>query len=250
VIGQPAPATQELADDLNTYFNGRRKLSDIDLRRLEKKAESLTGKIEYSEYYVFLGFIAALRQDDESVTRHFENALKLVPSSDTKILNNYLAALNSSGQHSEALTQGKNLVKKLNDNGELLTKIIEFAFWSGRFHEALTLLNQLESPQQCEWYQGIIDTIELVDSAHLDDDEAEQLQQLAFSLLKKNQLYFSGNKMRIVDDFIHYEIYVDLPIAQIPALDFELSLTFAEKLENMRDDVIVFEYKSVDTLKQ
>lgn len=157
---QPAPAAQKLTHDLDTYFARGRKLTDFEIKALEKKANSLKGKIDFANYYAFLGLIAALRQDSETLTHHFENALRLAPTN-TTILSNYLISLNN---------------------------------------------------------------------------------------IQDRHLYFSNSRIGIVNDFIHYEIYVDLPIAQIPALDFDLSHTFAEKLDNMHDDVIVFEYKSVETL--
>ncbi len=111
-------------------------------------------------------------------------------------------------------------------------------------------MNKLPDPQQHHYHHVIIEAVDITDRAQLDDDETEQLQQLAFSILEDHKLYFSNSIIEIVNDFIHYKIYVDLPIAQIPALDFKLSLRFAENIENMRDDVIVFEYKSVETLER
>ncbi len=249
MIGQPAPATQELTDELNTYLNRRRKLLDIDLRRLGKKADSLQGKIDASEYSVFLGVIASLRRDAKNVTYNFEKALKLKPSS-TKIINYYLTALNSSGQHSEALTQGKKLAKKLNDNGELLIKVIELAFWLGRFHEAQTLLNQLEEPQQCEYYQSIIDAIELVDSVELDDDKMMHFQQLAFSVIPKMNLYFSSASLNIAHNCIHYEIFVDLPVKDIFDVNWELADILVNNTDNAYNDVLMFEYSSIDVFDE
>lgn len=247
---QPAPATQELTHDLNAYFVRGRKPTDFEIKALEKKANALKSKIDYTDYYAFLGFIAALRRDAESVTYNFENALRLAPTDTTAtVLSKYLVSLKNSGWYLQAFTLGRTLAKKLSNDNSLLTDMIESAFCLGRFHEAYELLSKLAEPQQYQGYQDIIEAIKIVDRVQLSDDEAEQLQQLAFSILQGHHLYFSNSRIEIMNNFIHYEIYVDLPIEQIPELDFELSLTFAEKLENMRDDVIVFEYKSVDTLK-
>ena len=149
----------------------------------------------------------------------------------------------------QALSLGRTLPKHQANDKHLLTEMIESAWSLGRFHEAYELLSKLPTPQQHHSYQSIVEAIKIVDRAQLSDDEAEQLQQLAFSILQDHHLYYSSSKISIINDFIHYEIYVDLPIDQIPALDFELSLTFAKKLDDMRDYVIVFEYKSVNTLK-
>lgn len=249
MIAQPAPATQELTHDLDTYFARGRKLTAFEIKGLEKKANDLKGKIDFADYYAFLGLIAALRQDSETLTHYFENALKLAPTN-TTILSNYLISINNIGRYLQALTLARTLAQNLGNDSSLLADMIESAFCLGRFHEAYKLLTKLPVPQQYQGYQDIIEAVEIVDRAQLSDDEAEQLQQLAFSVFRDHKLYFSGSTIKIINDFIHYKIYIDLPIAQIPALDFELSLTFAKKLDDMRDDVIVFEYKSVDTLKR
>jgi tetratricopeptide (TPR) repeat protein len=247
VIIQPAPAIQELSHEFNDYVERGRKLTEFEIKALEKKANALKDKINFSDYYAFRGIIAAFRRDAEGVTHNFENALRLAPT-DTNILSDYLIALNNSGWYLKALTLGRTLAKKLTFDSLSLTEIVGSACSLGRFHEAYELLNKLPDPLQHHYHHVIIEAIDITDRAQLDDDETEQLQQLAFSILEDHKLYFSNSILEIVNDFIHYQIYVDLPIAQIPALDFELSLKFAEQLENMRDDVIVFEYKSVETL--
>jgi hypothetical protein len=72
---------------------------------------------------------------------------------------------------------------------------------------------------------------------------------LAYSILETKNLYYSGSAIEIIEDCVFYSIYIDVSIEEAARIDFELSYLFAEKLENMRDDVIVFEYKSVETLK-
>ena len=248
MIMQPAPATQELANDLDAYLTRGHKLTPFEIKGLEKKAAALKNKISFADYYGFLGIIAALSQDAESVAYNFNNALKLAPT-DITLSTNYIIALNQVNSHLQALTFGKTLLKTLN-NEHLIAELIVSACSLGRFHEAFELLNQLTNPKQSHWHSLIIAAVEIFDLALMDDDEAEQLQQLAFSLVQEHKLYLSNSRIGIVDDFIHYEIYVDLPIVEIAPLDFELSLRFAEKLENMRDDVILFEYKSVETFKR
>lgn len=246
MIMQPAPATQELTDDLDAYIARGRKLTPFEIKGLEKKANALKDKIDIADYWAFLGLISAFSQDAKSVTYNFDNALKLAPA-DIIISTNYIIALNQIGSPLKALALGKTLANKVN-NERLLEALIESACSLGRFHDAFELLSKLANPEQNHWFPLIVKAIEIFDRAQLGDDEAEKLQQLAFCLLHEHKLYFSGIRLRVIDDFIHYRIFVDLPIAEIAPLDFELSLRFAEKLENMRDDVILFEYCSVETL--
>ena len=244
---QPTPAIQKLTHDLDTYFTRGRKLTAFEIKGLEKKVNASKDKMDFSDYYVFLGIIAAFRQDAEKVAYNFENALKLTPT-DFSIPINYIIALNQIGSYLQALKFGKPLIKTLN-NDRLLDELIASAFFLGRFHEAFELLSQLTDPEQSRLYPLIIAAVKIVDLTQLADDDAEQIQQLAFSFLPERKLYFSNTTIEIIDNFIHYGIYVDLPIAEVAPLNFELSLRFAEKLDNRRDDVILFEYKSVETLK-
>ena len=247
MVMQPAPAIQKLTHNLDTYFARGRKLTAFEIKGLEKKVNTAKNKMDFSDYYVFLGIIAAFRQDAEKVAYNFENALRLAPT-DITISINYIIALNQMAAYIQALKFGKPLLKTLN-NDRLVDELISSAFFLGRFHEAFELLSQLTDPEQSRLYSLIIAAVKIVDLAQLADDDAEQIQQLAFSFLQERKLYFSNTTLAIIDNFIHYEIYVDLPIAEIAPLNFELSLRFAEKLDNMHDDVILFEYKSVETLK-
>lgn len=246
MIMQPAPATQELAEDLNAYFARGRKLKPLEIKGLERKANALKNKIDIANYWAFLGLISAISKDAESVTYNFDNALKLAPA-DIAILTHYVIALNNMGSYLKALALGKTLPNKVN-NERLLGELIKSACSLGRFHDAFELLHKLANPEQNHWFPIIVKAIEIFDRVQLNDDEAENLQQLAFSPIHDLKLYYSVSTIGIIDDLVYYQIYVDSPITEIAPLDFELSLRFAEKLENMRDDAILFEYCSVETL--
>lgn len=126
-------------------------------------------------------------------------------------------------------------------------KNIESAFISCRMQEALELLMHSVTPEQQPLFGDIIKSAALFTAAGLSDGEAEQLQQLAFGLLQKNQLTITHCQITVADDFVHYEIFVDLAIGQLSELDFTLAQTLAN-LEDMRDDVLIFEYRSAAAL--
>ena len=169
---QPAPATQELADEIDAYVVRGRKLTPFEIKGLEKKANTLKNKISYAEYYALLGMIETFSRDAESVMYNFNNALKLSPA-DIHISTNYIIALNQIGSHLEAFTFGKTLLNKLS-NERLLHALMESACSLGRFHDACNLLSKLTTPEQNDWFPFITKAVEIFDSAQVGDDEAEQ----------------------------------------------------------------------------
>ncbi len=146
--------------------------------------------------------------------------------------------------YSKLLADIKSVPSTLSDDKKL-SKTIGLAFMACRMHQALELLMRLETPANHPFFQDIINSAEIFTAAGLSDDEAEQLQLLAFGLLKKANLTVSYCELSVLNTYVHYEIFVDLPISQIPELDFELARAFAANVENMRDDVIIFEYRSM-----
>lgn len=249
MTAQALPKISELTDKIHSYTAKNRKTSDLDIRRLKKETENLRSKVPENDYFDFLGRIACLENDLVSLDKYYQTAIKLAPN-DFQTQNNYVFALNKAGYDSKALAYIKTMLTNFPTRSEeIIPQMIDSAIFSCRLHEAFDYLNKLQNSKNHESYQIIKASRAIFEAAELQDDEAEQLQNLAFSILRDRKLYYSSSEMNIINDFIHYEIYVDLPIQQIPELDFALSLKFAETLVNMRDDVIVFEYKSVDTLK-
>jgi tetratricopeptide (TPR) repeat protein len=249
MTAQPAPKTQELANKIFSFYLKRRKLGEFDIPRLEKDVENLKGKIEYAKYYDFLGQIASLRRDKDNIISYYENALKLA-SNDSDIQYNYMVGLGNSGFITQAIEQGKVLVGKFPDKPEALTPIIDHISYLCRFKSSLPFLNKLENPTEFHNYKIIQKAISIFADAQLSDDEAQHLCQFAFSVLETKNLYYSDSEIKIADDCVCYTIYVDSPIEDMFDINWELAGIFAEKVEDMRSDVLMFEYSSIDVLEE
>lgn len=248
MTAQPAPAANKLTDEINAHLVRGRKVDEFTIRALERKANALKGKIDFDIYYNFLGQIAALRRNHASVIEHFEKALKL-NANNPKILTAYLIALDAIGKHSEALERGRALVKKHNDS-ELLSALFQVAIHSGRYREAYGLLDALEKSQQAQWQHILTKSIEIIDEAQLEDDETEKLQQLAFSIIPKLDLYHSHVGISVARNCIHCVITVDLPIEDIFNVNWELAEVLVENTDNTHSDILLFEYSSIDVYEE
>jgi tetratricopeptide (TPR) repeat protein len=245
MIAQPVPATQELADEINLYFARGKKPTEFEIKKLEKKAELLKSKIDFSDYYIFLGLIATLTQDISKITYYFEKAKRLEPTSNT-VLSNYFVALMNAGKYFEAFELSEELLDNYHNENWLFRKI-RLALEIGKYDKAYNLLSKLEEPERCDWYEAARNAIEIARKSQLHGEEAENLHKIALSVISKNNLYFSGIRITIVQNCIHYNIVVDSPIEKIADINWQLADVLVENTENTFSDVLIFEYSSIDT---
>lgn len=234
---QALPKVQELTDKINQLAHKKRKPTDFEIRLLKKEVDKLKNNINPEDYYDYLGQVAYLENDRVNLVKYYEKAIKLSPNN-YNVYSNYVSALKNSGLN--YYKKSKALYEQCS-NTHSLKLFFEACLYNCRFQEAIRISNH-NDPK-------LVSGASIFENAKLSDDEAQQLCELAYSVLETKNLYFSGSEIEVIDDCIHYSIYVDEPIAKIPAIDFELSRTFAKNLDDMRDDVIVFEYRSVETLK-
>lgn len=250
MTAQPLPKTNELIDEINSYLAKKHKPTEWQVKLLKKKADTLRGKIPENLYYDVLGGIACLENDIPELNRYYQNAFKLAPK-DLQTQKHYFIALHNKGLYSKALVQGKALLTDFPERSEtILSLMTKCAFMACRIYEADDFLTQTNNPDNHPYYQQIKEGRAVFEAAGLNDDEAERLQNLAFSVIQKNNLYFSCTKINFVRDCIHYQIYVDLPIEDIFEINSQLADVLVENTENTFSDVILFEYESVDVFEE
>lgn len=250
MTAQALPKTNELIGEINSYLFKKRKPNDLQIRLLKNKADTLRGKIPENLYYDMFGRIACLENNIEALSRYYQIALKLTPT-DFQTRFHYLISLSNKGFYSKALAHGQTVLADFPEHSEtILLLIIECAFRACRMHEAFDFLTRTNNPENHEYYQCIKEGVAIFEATKLTDDEAERLQNLAFSVIEKNKLYFSTSKIGITRGCLHYQIYVDLPIEDIFEINWQLADVLVENTENTRSDVILFEYESVDVLEE
>ena len=247
---QPLPKTNELINEINSYAAKNRKPTAWQVKLLKKKADSIRGKIPESLYYDVLGMISCLENDIEALNQYYQIALNQ-PDTDFQTQYDYLIALHNKGLFSKVLAHGKTFLARFPEHSEtILPWIVKHAFRACRMYDAFGFLIQLNIPDNHEYYQYIKEGRAIFETAQLNDDEAEYLLNLAFSVIQKNNLYFSKAKISITRDCIHYQIYVDLPIEEIFEINWQLADVLVENTENTHSDTILFEYESIDVLEE
>jgi hypothetical protein len=255
MTAQPAPKTQELAEKIDSFFDIKRKPSEFNIRLLKRDARKLNGKIEYSDYYSLLGLIASLENDKVNIINYYEEAIKSSPN-DYQTYHNYVVSLSQRGFLKEEFQQSKFVIEKFPNRQEALENHIYVVSRSCRFRDYVQLTEKLNTSslsslhKDRSFHEEITKAIAIFENSQLSDNEAQDLCQLAFSVLEIKNLYFSASEINIVDDCVCYTIHIDSPIEDIADINWELAGVFAENVEDMRSDVLMFEYSSIDVLEE
>jgi len=244
VTAQALPKTQEFEDKIEIFIGNRKKPSKGDIAILKKDAGKLKGKIPYADYYDFLGQIAFLENDSVKMLAHYKEATTLSFHNNLKIKLNYFCSL----WHFGFISEASELLKEIAKNFSTCTELIEKNLDLCRFRASLEFINKLD--QKSKFFDLAKKVVSIFENAELSDDEAQNLCALAYSVMEIQNLYCSGWKIEIIDNCVLYTIYVDKPIEEIFEINWALANVFAENVENMRSDVLMFEYSSVDVLEE
>jgi hypothetical protein len=164
-----------------------------------------------------------------------------------EIKKNYFISLYRCGLILEASEQLKEITKNSPTSTETLSFLSGKKFDLCRFKESLKSLNKLKDKP--DFFGTVKKAVSIFENAGLSDDDAQHLCELAYSVLETRKLYFSGSEIEIIDDCVFYTIYVDSPIEDIAEINWKLAETFAE-LDDMRSDILLFEYSSVAVLEE
>jgi Tfp pilus assembly protein PilF len=245
MTAQPAPKTEELGNNINYFFDNYLRPTPLEIRRLKKEAENLI-KIDAAVAYNYLGLIAVLENNKEAVISNYEKAIKLMPN-DCTIHSNYSISLLRCGLNYLALEEARKVFSKFQNNKDVLSDLFYYLINSARFDEAHKLLSEIKDNKGIE----LVNNAEKIfEAANLADDEAQQLQILAFSLIEKHQLYFYITDIRVIENCVEYTIYVDKAIEDIFELNWEFANLLAENVGDMRCDLLNFTYSSIEVLKE
>lgn len=248
MISQPVPITNELIAQLNEILSRSRKASALEFQLLKRQARSLLNQ-DANRAYSILGMIADEEGNPQEMRENYQKALKLAPHDGFTNIN-YNNSLQHLGFFSEALQHSKSLLNTMPKDPDVLDLVIDNAMRACRFNEALRYLQQnQENLATFPKSKTIQVGVQLFQKYALEDDEAENLQKMVYDLLHDKGIYFLRPRIRAFEyDNISYSIRIDLPVSEIGDLNFELADRFSQ-LENMRAEVIVFEYTSMKSAR-
>jgi tetratricopeptide (TPR) repeat protein len=249
MTAQPEPKTQELEDKINSFMIQYRRPNDFEIRSLKRDVDNLKDKINYADYYDLLGRIAGLENNKDEMIYCFENAIKLSPN-DLIIRNNYGISLENKGLVDLAKEQIEKTLNLFPDNIESLEIFVDVLSQSCRFNEALYLLNSMENKEAFPKYELINKAFDIFKKAQLSDDDAQHLQELAYGVIEKHNLYYFECQNRVSEDGVTFTLYVDLPVEKIFDINWDLAGILADNVEDMRCGVLNFKYSSIDVLRE
>ena len=245
MTAQPAPKTQELENNINYFFDNYLRLTNFDILRLKKKAKYLI-KIDAATAYDYLGRIAGLENNRKDVISNYEKAISL-PSNNCINRLNYSIALMRCGLNDLALEEARKVFNKFPNDKDVLSNLFYRLIDSTRFNEAHTLLSEIEDNEKIELVNH---ASKIFEEVHLKDEDAQYLQKLAYSVIEKNNIYYFNSTASIIDNCVCFTLYVDLPVEEIFDINWDLAGILANGVDDMRCDVLNFEYSSIEVLRE
>ena len=244
---EPSLIAEKLIKEIYDFQMDFKKITTFERMKLVSQVESLCKVSEY-DYHDYLGVIFCLENNRQLSIEHHEIALKKAEEL-FMVNHNYFTTLKEFGLFKKARKFGDLILDKFPSNviefktGETMVDIL---LASGRIEDSYSFLNRLENPMNHKYYDVIANFLPIFKDSGLTDDEAEKLHDVIFGVLHEKQLYLSNIEIKVIDNCLLITIYVDLPIEDIFDLNWDVAGVLAESVDDMRSDVIMFEFSSVD----
>lgn len=125
ILGQPASEISKLMEELN-QFRITSDFSEIDLKRLKKKAEYIKDNVDVAEGFGLLGMIACLENDTKTMRSYFERAIQQSGSNPLHMLN-YSESLEYLGLINEAYEYALKSYERDRFYSDALDNLIEMS---------------------------------------------------------------------------------------------------------------------------
>ncbi len=252
---QPLLKTNELMSEIRGFQDDLRKINIFDKRKLLAKLDSLSklvssGEIDECDIFDFQGMILCLANDAENAIASHKTALTKSPNN-FEVRFNYFVTLFSLGYLKEANEIGEIMLSQFPTESTefgILNRVISNLLVLGELHKANDYLNCSANPTDYSQYETVINGLEIFNASNLSDNEAEKIHECIFDILHEKKLYLSTVETSIVDGCLLHRLYVDLRIEDIFEVNWDAAGILAENVENMRSDVVMFEFNSVDIL--
>lgn len=125
MIAQPASEVSKLMEELNQFLKTS-EFSDLDLKRLKKKAEHIKNKVDLTDGFCLLGMIACLESDIAAMMSYCERAIQQ-SGSDSRVIFNYGICLMYHGLFEEAYERALKAYEKERSYLKALDLLIHLA---------------------------------------------------------------------------------------------------------------------------
>lgn len=247
---EPLSIAEKLIQEILDFQIEFKKITTFERLKLVSQVDSLAKSIPEYDYHDFLGMIFCLENNQKLAIQHHKVALEKAPES-FMVHHNYFASLCSFGLFLKARELGEIILSKFpvevtefNTIEIMVTNLLV----SGRLQDAYNLLGKSTNPMNHENYGIVTECLPIFKNAGLTDDEAEKIHDSIFHVLHERELHLSNVGIKVIDNCLLITIYVELPIEDIFELNWDASGVLAESVDDMRSNVIMFEFSSVDVL--
>jgi tetratricopeptide (TPR) repeat protein len=245
---EPLSIAEKLIQEILDFQMEFKKITTLERLKLISQVDSLAKSIPEYDYHDFLGMIFCLENDKKLAIQHHKSALEKAPES-FMVHHNYFASLSAFGLFKKAREFGDVILSKFPveaKNFKTIETMVTNLLVSGRLEDSHNLLNKLENPMNYENYGVITELLPVFRAAGITDDEAEKIHDSIFHVLHEKELHLSNIGIKVIDNCLVITIYVELPIEDIFELNWDAAGVLAESVEDMRSNVIMFEFSSVD----
>lgn len=247
--GTPKTKASELIDKLNDLLHQEER-DEFTLRKIKKEAENLMSSDAFNAY-ILLGMLASLENDVDAMRKNYLAALKLRPN-DWDANFNYSTSLNNLCFVSEAREYAEKAYNGNRGNLTSLSFLIEISLKSGRIREARKWLKHFQalSPEEVNEDESLIlEAHEMVVGSRVSDEYVEQLLELSFSIMRRNDITPKNFEIEILTDeesrWLNFTIEVPRPPAEVVNLDFEAAEQLAKsKIPTQVTDAVIVTFSS------
>lgn len=255
MVTQPQLDTQELEelqDDIESFRDEWRKISFSEKVALQERLDSLRATISKLDYLLLKGRIFYLFRDIFNMKNTYMEAIKFFPDNERAHFD-YLASLINLAMYQDAVLYGKTILEKFGHHNPIARLVkIEIAkalLCLGKIKKAHEYLSELDDYKNNGENYITFNVLSIFENSKLSGDEFKKIYDLFCGVLnKKNAL--RTITASITDDKVFYKFYVELPIDEIVELNWEASCVLAENFDDMRCDVVMFEFEPVDIFKE
>ncbi len=223
------------------------QLDDFSLRKKKRETEEIL-KIDPSNAHAVLGIIYGLEINVKKMIHHFDLSIKLSPTN-TNAWYNYATSLKILGFYSEAVEKYKKCYQLQKGNKRVLRSLIGTTFGSGRWSDALSLvddMNKISPNEQQLQNQEIANISNVLRKFKINDDDFESIQKLAFNILHDNNIYYIKPPIiEVLEDefskWINYRIRIDTDVDTIVSLSMQLADNLASGVihENVSNHITI-----------
>lgn len=255
MVTQPQLDTQELEelqDDIESFRDEGKKITFFKRVELQKRLDSIRAKIQKIDYLLIQARTFCLARDINNMKKIHLEAIRIFPDSERAHFD-YLVSLINTAMYQEAVVYGKTILEKfgnLNPIASLVkNEMVKTFLCLGKIEKAHEYIVELYDDKNNNYNYITSKILSLFENSKLSGDEFEKIYDLFFSVLE-NKNVLRTIATTIIDDKVFYKFYVELPVDEIVELNWEASCVLAENLDDMRCDVVMFEFEPVDIFKE